>query len=219
MDESADGRRDDVRHRYGTPGIFGFLIWELKENWRLFAANRPQNLQPVLVGAHGETLLRLLRPGFYSGTIPKRFAKLRRAERKALRGGDPGMARKHREALHHVEVDLQRYIEREFTAWFVADGGWADPRPQVGEIHLATNDASVEVLMPGVVDSPLVMGFQVVNGRLRLDLSGKVGGGHSPVAARRVFRLAVINLLKTGGIEVLLPPERGGFGGRRRGAD
>src|SRR5208337_2478592 len=26
----------------GTPGIFGFLIWELKENWRLFAANRPK---------------------------------------------------------------------------------------------------------------------------------------------------------------------------------
>ena len=26
-----------------TPGIFGYLIWELKENWRLFAANRSQD--------------------------------------------------------------------------------------------------------------------------------------------------------------------------------
>ena len=37
-----------------TPGIFGYLIWELKENWRLFAANRSQTLDPVLVGSHGE---------------------------------------------------------------------------------------------------------------------------------------------------------------------
>ncbi len=75
-----------------APGIVGFLIWEFKENWRLFAANRPKNLQPAVIGAHGETMLRLLRPGIHSGTIPKRFAKLRRAERKALCGGDLGAA-------------------------------------------------------------------------------------------------------------------------------
>src|SRR4029453_14992091 len=23
------------------PGAFGYLVWELKENWRLYAANRP----------------------------------------------------------------------------------------------------------------------------------------------------------------------------------
>ncbi len=186
-----------------TPGIFGFLIWELKENWRLFAANRSQTLDPVLVGSHGETLPRLLRPGLHSGTIPKRFAKLRRAERKALRGGNPGVARKHRDVLHHVEINLQRYIEREFTAWFAADCGWSGPRPQVGEIHLATNDASVDVVMPGAVEGPLVVAFQLLDGRLRLDLSGTVGGECFPAAGRRVFRLAVINVLKTGGIEVL----------------
>ena len=32
------------------PGIFGFLVWELKENWRLYAANRPQGLQPMIIG-------------------------------------------------------------------------------------------------------------------------------------------------------------------------
>ncbi len=67
-----------------APGIVGFLIWEFKENWRLFAANRPKNLRPAIIGTHGETMPRLLRPGIHSGTIPKRFAKLRRAERKAL---------------------------------------------------------------------------------------------------------------------------------------
>ncbi len=113
-----------------TPGIFGYLIWELKENWRLFAANRSQTLDPVLVGSHGETLPRLLRPGLHSGTIPKRFAKLRRAERKAVAaGGDPRAVRKQREVLHHVEGGLRRYIEREFIAWFGESRGWPLPRP------------------------------------------------------------------------------------------
>ena len=72
------------------PGIFGFLVWELTANWRLYAANRPQRLRPVKIGSHGETMIRLLRPGFHSGTVPKRYAKLRRAERHARAGGDWG---------------------------------------------------------------------------------------------------------------------------------
>jgi hypothetical protein len=189
---------------FGTPGIFGFLIWELKENWRLFAANRPETLRPVLVGTHGETFSRLLRPGFHSGTIPKRFAKLRRAEHKALHGGDPGVVRKHREVLHHVEIDLQRYVEREFIAWFAADCGWTQPRPQVGEIHLATNDACVHVVLPGAAEGSLGAAFQLVDGRLlRLELSGEIGSQFDSAAARRVFRLAIINVLKTGGIDLL----------------
>ena len=53
------------------PGIFGFLVWELKENWRLYEANRRPDLEPVVVGHHGETMARLLRPGFHSGDDPQ----------------------------------------------------------------------------------------------------------------------------------------------------
>ena len=72
------------------PGVFGFLVWELKENWRLYAANRRPNLSPVPIGSHGENMGRLLRPGLHSGTLPKRFARLRRAERRARAGGAGG---------------------------------------------------------------------------------------------------------------------------------
>ena len=123
-----------------TPGIFGYLVWELKENWRLFVANRSKTLDPVLVGSHGEPLPRLLRPGLHSGTIPKRFAKLRRAERKAAAAdGDPRSVRKHREVLHHIETDLRHYIEREFIAWFNESRGWPLSHQRVEEIRLATN--------------------------------------------------------------------------------
>ncbi len=64
-----------------VPGFFGFLAWELKENWRLYDRNRPTTLRPVVVGSHGESVRRLLRPGFHSGTLPKLFAKLRRTIR------------------------------------------------------------------------------------------------------------------------------------------
>ncbi|MFM7206496.1 MAG: hypothetical protein ACKO4T_07510 [Planctomycetaceae bacterium] len=67
------------------PGVFGFLAWELKENWRLYAANRPRTLRPVPVGHHGETVRRLLLPGFHSGTVPKLFARLRHGSRRAAR--------------------------------------------------------------------------------------------------------------------------------------
>ena len=43
-----------------TPGMFGFLVWELKENWRLYAANRPPNLGAIGIGHHGETMLQFL---------------------------------------------------------------------------------------------------------------------------------------------------------------
>ena len=196
----------------GTPGIFGFLIWELKENWRLFAANRPKNLRPG-IGSHGETMPRLLRPGFHSGTIPKRFAKLRRAERKALRNGDYSAARKHREVLHHVETDLQRYIEREFAAWFDADCDWSGPRPQPGEVRLATNEASIVVVqasrLPDAADAgetpvpqSLVMSFRIMEAGVELDLSGRLGAEQLMPPAREVFRLALLNVLKTAGVEL-----------------
>src|SRR5262249_21783007 len=82
------------------PGMFGFLAWELKENWRLYRANQPRDLVPQVVGSHGERVIHLIRPGFHSGTLPKLFARLRRARGQAERKGESG--------LHHVEDDLRR---------------------------------------------------------------------------------------------------------------
>ncbi len=90
----------------GIPGIFGFIAWEFKENWRLYAANRPRRLQPVRIGSHGETLRRLLCPGFHSGTLPRLYRKLRRAnqlQQQIL----------YRYQLQHVAEELRRFFERE----------------------------------------------------------------------------------------------------------
>jgi hypothetical protein len=124
----------------GVPGIFGFLVWELKENWKLYRANQADDLRPVIVGSHGETLLRLMRPGFHSGTLPKLYAKLRRYER----GGLATRARKRREDLHHVEEALRHFAERRLVAVLQDSHGWGR-QLYVGAVHAATNQVRIEI--------------------------------------------------------------------------
>jgi hypothetical protein len=129
---------------FSIPGIFGFLVWELKENWRLYEANRPTTLKPVLVGSHGETVVRLLRPGFHSGTIPKLFAKLRRAARR----GRGRASRRFHDALHHVEEGLHRFAERELVHLLEHSRRWAKLPLRVTEVALATNRIRLELACP-----------------------------------------------------------------------
>jgi len=65
---------------FGVPGFFGFMVWELKENWRLYAANRPNRLGRLRIGSHGESFLSLFSPGFHSGTLAKAYRRLRHAK-------------------------------------------------------------------------------------------------------------------------------------------
>jgi hypothetical protein len=130
---------------WGIPGIFGFLAWELKENWRLYRANESPTLDPVLVGSHGETVLRLLRPGFHSGTVPKLYAKLRRGERRR----EGKAIRKQREALHHVAEAVRHFVERGLAAVLAGSKSWgALPPPRVGAITLATRRIHIELGCP-----------------------------------------------------------------------
>lgn len=104
---------------FGIPGIFGFMVWELKENWKLYRANAPKTLRPLVIGSHGERMRALLRPGFHSGVIPKTYAKWR----KALHAGHTSRATKHHHHLHHVVESLHRFIQREFIPLLVPSLG------------------------------------------------------------------------------------------------
>lgn len=128
----------------GIPGIFGFLVWELKENWRLYRANRPAEPEPAIVGAHGETVVRLLRRGFHSGTLPKLYARLRKARRK----GRSRSARRAQEGLHHVEIEIRRFVERELLALLRQWSGWNALPITLGKVGLATNRIRIELRCP-----------------------------------------------------------------------
>src|SRR5262249_40142881 len=92
------------------PDAFGFLFWEMKENWSLYRANRSPFWARVVLGRHGERLLQFLRPGFHWGTVPKLSARLRQAERTAYKTGIWRAARSYRQALAEVEAALRHFV-------------------------------------------------------------------------------------------------------------
>ncbi|MHC5544340.1 hypothetical protein ACYOEI_39430, partial [Singulisphaera rosea] len=132
------------------PGVFGFLVWELKANWRLYEANRHEFLGKLIVGTHGETVGRLLRPGFHSGTLPKLFAKLRKSERRRLREGRGERAvLKQLEALHHVTHALERFVERDFLALVHRSRILGPLGIEAGHPTVSTNRIALSFSIPG----------------------------------------------------------------------
>jgi len=127
------------------PGVFGFLAWELKENWRLYAANRPTSLQPVRIGRHGETMLRLLRLGFHSGTLPRLFGKLRAAGETSLRTGNWKAVHRHLGSLQHVEESARDFVDRELVYLLAQCREWQGVRLEIAAVRLGWDSIGVEL--------------------------------------------------------------------------
>lgn len=143
------------------PGAFGFLVWELKENWRLYAANRPRTLKPAVIGRHGETMVRLLKPGFHSGTIPKRFARLRGALREHYRteAERSGAIAARVLAIHEVESEIRKFLERDLIALFDLRGAPGLDDFKIESVELATN--RVLVVLACERFGPIRLGFEM----------------------------------------------------------
>ncbi len=148
------------------PDAFAFLIWEMKENWKLYKANRPEALRPVGIGRHGETLLQLLKPGFHSGQVPKLYAQWRKAEREAHEGGSRRPARACRERMHALEEDLAHFVEREVLALLHQAPGWRKAPLRTGAVELASNLARIELDHAEHPDAPLRVALAEQGGRL-----------------------------------------------------
>jgi hypothetical protein len=185
------------------PGIFGFLVWELKENWRLYAANRADALEPVLIGHHGETMGRLLRPGIHSGTIPKRYARLRRAERRARRNGAWKGVRKQMHALEHIELSVRRYVDREFLELLAQSPQWDRDPPVVEGIRLGTNRVQVRIRLAERPQAALRIRLETKAGWI---VAGAADGGlmgQLTSDERGQLALAMVGLFKTSGAELV----------------
>ena len=127
------------------PGFFGFAVWELKENWRLFRQNRWQNLSAMPVGSHGETIERLLRPGFHSGTLPKLFRGLRRLENESASVKRFTKRRSCLKKLHHVVECVHRFVDRELLA-LVNQALDSEPTRLIcSEVKASTNSLSIHL--------------------------------------------------------------------------
>ena len=157
------------------PGLFGFLFWELKENWRLYAANRPRPVPPARLGQHGDTVRDLMRRGFHGGTLPKTFDRLRLVLERQVRTGTPdprGLRRVARE-FERVSTALTHFVARDLALTLrtltLRDGCPDDLRHlTVGPPRLATQAVELSLtLLPERGADPLVL-------RIRLTLQDAV---------------------------------------------
>jgi hypothetical protein len=148
------------------PDAFGFLVWEMKENWSLYQSNRPRSLRPVRVGTHGETVRRLLQPGFHSGTIPRLFAHLRQAERKARHTGNWGKPRAYQRDLLEVEQAVREFVSRDLVYLVNQAASWRGYELSVGRISLTINRIVIALSHSGHPDRNLLLEFETSSGWL-----------------------------------------------------
>jgi hypothetical protein len=186
------------------PGVAGFLVWELKENWRLYAASRSASLRPVPVGSHGETIVRLLRPGLHSGTLPKLFAKLRRTERRLVKLPNLApTARRLRSSLHHVKDAVRHFLARYFLALLDRSTFWRTNPLQLGRITLSPNRITAEVCCPSLGSKPLVISFEEHSGWLLAGVNRPDWLARMSAEQRQVLLTALAGLYQLAGVDLV----------------
>ncbi|MDA1247815.1 MAG: hypothetical protein O2820_01210 [Planctomycetota bacterium] len=186
------------------PGVFGFLVWELKSNWLLYEANRGENLKPVLVGSHGETFIRLMKPGFHSGTLPKLFSRLRRVDRKRESASEHSLARsRYLDQLQHVHTDIARFIDREFLELLRDTPQWKQNDLRIERIRLASNNVRVELACRSLSDEPLVLVFEEQSGWLVANAQQSGWVGKLDDEQRETLLTALIGLYRIAGVDLV----------------
>src|SRR5262249_19593731 len=97
------------------------------------------------IGSHGETVRGLLQPGFHSGTVPRLYARLRKAERDAARTGRWHTARSYRHELDEVAHTVQRFVARELVDLLRQSTSWRGVPLAMGAVRLALHRMSFEL--------------------------------------------------------------------------
>jgi hypothetical protein len=188
---------------HALPGAVGFLVWESKANWRLYRSNRAATLQPAAIGHHGERLPRLLRPGFHSGTLPKLFAKLRRAQRRTNRGGDRRTVLKLQFVLHHIEASLRAFAERELLAFLTPPFGWSAGPVRLSAVEVGSNEVRYRLTCQPLGDEILELKFEEQEGWLLAHVAKPGWRARLNRKAANILEVAFVGFFKRAGVDLL----------------
>ncbi len=183
------------------PGMFGFLVWELRGNWRLYAANRARTLQPQAVGHHGESMVAMLRPTFHSGTLPKLFARLRRAARKPKKGTGKWQLARHQAALKVNQRRVQHFVERELLELLRQSETFEALFLEVHSVQLATNRIQVAIWNPSIPESMLFVTWEESNRQLVANVIDDQMLDTLSASQRDSLKLALSGLFQRTGVE------------------
>ncbi|RMG39104.1 MAG: hypothetical protein D6725_05860 [Planctomycetota bacterium] len=186
-----------------TPGMFGFLVWELKSNWRLYAANRPRELRPVLVGPHGETMIRLMKPGFHSGTLPKLYHRLRWAVRHGHPDRPDVAEHKYRERLAHLQEAVSRFCERELLGLLRVSRRFGGVDLSVESVRVASNNIRFRIASQWPDGPPCEIAFQEQSGFLLACVLDLGWLRDCTPEQRCVFATALAGFYKLAGVDLV----------------
>lgn len=181
------------------PGVAGFLVWELKENWKLYRKTRARTLSTVSIGHHGETMAGFLKPGFHSGTIPKRFTKLRRT---AWKADERGVA-KHRDELHHLEDAIHKFAERELVSMLNETVAFRTDRVAVGHVAMGSNRVQIELACPSVSSTAARIALEQQSGWMVASLPERGWIDGLADDQRRVLEIALAGFYKRAGVDLV----------------
>ncbi len=191
------------------PGFFGFLVWELMGNWRLFQANRPRNLSRAAIGEHGESMVRLMRPGLHSGTLPKLYAKIRHAEAQTPLGAPSQKLRNLRRKTHHVEECLRHFIKRELLHLLSMSKAWNGMDIILGDVRLGSSRIAFELQCPPLGPRSLWLSFDEQAGWLLAGVSRSPRGADTGWLAaasprqRQILAMALAGFYKIAGVDMV----------------
>jgi hypothetical protein len=198
---------------YLSPNFFGFLFWELRENWRLYRANRSRVLRPVMVGHHGESMVHLLRPGFHSGTVPRLFNHLRRAERVAMVTSQWRTARAYRHQLLEVEEAVRLFVERELLVLLHQSQNWPDHPLRAAKVELATHLIRIELEHSAHPGEPVRWAFAEKAGWLTVQVEQAGWLPRLTAPALEALKLALAGWYKLAGVDLVREQVQAGLAG------
>jgi hypothetical protein len=143
-------------------------------------------------------MARLLRPGFHSGTLPKTYARLRKAHR-AIEAGDHGAhaaVHKQLEALDHVAESVQNFIEREFVALVNQHPAWRATPVSLGGMKLGATTIAIELQCPDVAATPARIVLEQRGGWIVAGIDEAGWAGELSGARRELLAVALAGLYK-----------------------
>jgi hypothetical protein len=187
---------------YLSPDVVTYLFWEMRENWRLYRANRPDGLGPVAVGPYGETVRGLLHVSFHSGTVPRLYARLRAAELEAAQTDVWRDARTYRQALRGVEEAVRRFVTRDLVVILNGSEAWGGRKLAVETVTLGTNRIRVELVLDGG-PNPLWLEWEDRSGWLVAGCEQPGFAAKLPPESREVFENALAYLYKRAGVDLI----------------
>ncbi|HZJ68307.1 MAG TPA: hypothetical protein VFD36_32620 [Kofleriaceae bacterium] len=181
------------------PGVAGFLVWELKENWRLYRKTRPRTLRQVSIGRHGESMIGFLRPGFHSGTIPKRFTKLRRAAWK----GDERAVAKHRAELHHVEDAIHKFAHRDLVSMLNEAAPFRITDVAVAHVAIGSNRVHIDLACPSRSPDRARIAFEQQSGWIVAAIPERGWIDRLDDDQRRILEIALAGFYRRSGVDLV----------------